>query len=129
MGGRSRMSGWVAGGLLLACALALALMLVRSVSDGLVAAAMLAGCGFAAVIVLGGAVNLAPDDTRSEATERTLRIATGTLAHLRGGLTEENARAICALLLPETSAVGIAITAWRASAWRRSSPSTRRART
>ena len=110
MGSRSRISGWIAGVLLVVCALALALVLIGSVSDGLVAAAMLAGCGFAAVIVLGGAVNLVPDDTRSEATERTLRIATGTLAHLRGGLTEENARAICALLLPETSAVGIAIT-------------------
>ena len=110
MGIRGRLSGWVVGALLVACALVLAVALMQSVNDGLVVAAMLIGCGFAAVIVFGGAVSLAPDDTRSEATERTLRVATGTLAHLRGGLTEENARAICALLLPETSAIGIAIT-------------------
>ena len=106
----ARLSGWLAGGSLVVFALVLAVALVYSVNDGLLAAAMLAGCGFAAVIVLGGAINLSPDDTRSEATERTLRVATGTLSHLHGGLTEENARAICALLLPETSAVGIAIT-------------------
>ena len=106
----TRLSGMVAAALLVACALALAVALVYSVRDGLLALAMLAGCGFAAVIVLGGAINLAPEDTRSEATERTLRVATETLAHLHGGLTEENARAICALLLPETSAMGIAIT-------------------
>ena len=100
MGLRGRFPGWVVGLLLVACAVVLAFALMQSVNDGLVVAAMLIGCGFAAVIVFGGAVSLAPDDTRSEATERTLRVATGTLAHLRGGLTEENARAICALLLP-----------------------------
>ena len=110
MGLRGRFPGWVVGLLLVACAVVLAFALMWSVDDGLVVATMLIGCGFAAVIVFGGAVSLAPDDTRSEATERTLRVATGTLAHLRGGLTEENARAICALLLPETSAIGIAIT-------------------
>ena len=106
----ARLSGWIAGALLVICALVLAVALVYSVSDGLLAVAMLAGCGFAAVIVLGGAINISPEDTRSEATERTLRVATGTLAHLHGGLTVENARAICALLLPETSAAAIAIT-------------------
>ena len=106
----ARLSGWIAGALLVICALVLAGALVYSVSDGLLAVAMLAGCGFAAVIVLGGAINISPEDTRSEATERTLRVATGTLAHLHGGLTVENARAICALLLPETSAAAIAIT-------------------
>lgn len=106
----ARLSGWIAGALLVMCALVLAVALVYSVSDGLLAVAMLAGCGFAAVIVLGGAINISPEDTRSEATERTLRVATGTLAHLHGGLTVENARAICALLLPETSAAAIAIT-------------------
>lgn len=61
--------------------------------DGIVVAAMLVGCGMAAVIVMSGAISVTPEDTRSEATERTLRVATNTLAHLRGGLTEENARA------------------------------------
>lgn len=110
MGFWGRVSGGIAGAALVACALALSVVLLRSVNDGLVVVAMLVGCGFAAVIVLGGVINLVPDDTRSEATERTLRVAAVTLAHLRGGLTEENARAICALLLPETRAVGIAIT-------------------
>ena len=110
MGLGGRASGRIAGAALVACALVLSVVLLRSVNDGLVAVAMLVGCGFAAVIVLGGVINLVPDNTRSEATERTLRMAAVTLAHLRGGLTEENARAICALLLPETRAVGIAIT-------------------
>ena len=110
MGFWGRVSGGIAGAVLVVCALALSAVLLRSVNDGLVVVAMLVGCGFAAVIVLGGVINLVPDDTRSEATERTLRVAAVTLAHLRGGLTEENARAICALLLPETRAVGIAIT-------------------
>ncbi len=96
--------------LLAVCAVVLAVLLVRSTRDGLVVTAMLVGCGLAFVIVLSGAVNVVPEDTRSEATERTLRVATNTLTHLRGGLTAENARAICTLLLPETSAAGIAMT-------------------
>ena len=100
----------VIGVLLVLCAVALSLLLTWSISDGLLVASMIAGCGLAAVIVWGGALFVAPTDTRSEATERTLRVATNTLSHLRGGLTVDNARAICALLLPETSADGIAIT-------------------
>ena len=96
--------------LLLLCALTLAGALAWSVSDGLVVTAILVGCGLAAVIVMSGAISITPEDTRAESTERTLRVATNTLSHLRGGLTVENARAICALLLPETSAEGIAIT-------------------
>lgn len=98
------------GVLLLICAVVLAVLLVVSVEEGLLVVTMLVGCGLAVLIVISGAVNLAPEDTRSEATERTLRVATNTLSHLHGGLTEENARAICALLMPETSAVGVAIT-------------------
>ena len=106
----SRISANLVGILLAVCALVLVVVLVWSVRDGLAITAMLVGCGLAFVIVMSGAVSLAPEDTRSEATERTLRIANGTLQHLRGGLTVENARAICALLLPETDAEGIAIT-------------------
>ncbi|WP_455137974.1 sensor histidine kinase [Thermophilibacter sp.] len=105
-----RVTGVALAALLVACAALLAVALIASVDNGLVAATMLVGCGIAALIVISGAVNIAPEDTRSEATERTLRVATNTLSHLRGGLTEENARAICALLLPETSAAAIAIT-------------------
>ena len=100
----------LATALLLLCAVGLAVALAWSVSDGLVVTAMLVGCGLAAVIVMSGAISLAPEDTRAESTERTLRVASNTLSHLHGGLTVENARAICALLLPETSAEGIAIT-------------------
>ncbi len=84
--------------------------LIWSVSADNVAVAMICGCVMAASVVLGGTVHLTPDDTRSQATERTLRVATNTLEHLRGGLTAENAQAICSLLLPETNAEGVAIT-------------------
>ena len=105
-----RHAGWVVTGILVACAVALAAVLVGVVDDPAVVVAMLVGCALAGIIVMSGAISLAPEDTRSEATERTLRVATATLGHLHGGLTAENARAICAMLLPETSAAGIAIT-------------------
>lgn len=89
---------------------ALAVALVWAIHDDVVAVAMLVGCGMALLVVLGGTISLAPEDTRSEATERTLRVATNTLAHLHGGLTVENASAICSLLLPETAAAAVAIT-------------------
>ena len=106
----ARLSANLVSVLLVLCSLALMGLLVWSVRDGLVIAAMVVGCGLALVIVMSGAVNLSPEDTRTEATERTLRVATNTLQHLHGGLTVDNARAICALLLPETDAEGIAIT-------------------
>lgn len=109
LGKRSPSRRWVVAGLV-ACAIALTAALLWSVHDGALVATMLVGCGMAAVIMLGGSLAPVPGDTRSEATERTLRMATNTLAHLRGGLTEENARAICALLLPETAAAGVGIT-------------------
>ena len=86
------------------------ILLAVGVMLGNVFACLVAGGLMAAVVVLAGSVNLSPDDTRSQATERTLRVATNTLEHLRGGLTPENAQAICALLLPETNAAGVAIT-------------------
>ncbi len=105
-----RHAGWVVTGILAACAVVLAVVLASVVNDPAVVVAMLVGCALAGIIVMSGAVSIAPEDTRSEATERTLRVATATLGHLHGGLTAENARAICAMLLPETSAAGIAIT-------------------
>ena len=90
-------------------ALALAL-LAWGLAAGRVMPCIVAGIVAANVIVIAGSVNLTPDDTRSQATERTLRVATNTLEHLRGGLTPENAQAICVLLLPETNAAGVAIT-------------------
>ena len=85
-------------------------LLAWGIAEGNAAVAMIAGVLMAAVVVVAGSANLVPDDTRSQATERTLRVATNTLEHLRGGLTPENAQAICALLLPETNAAGVAIT-------------------
>ena len=73
-------------------ALALAL-LAWGLAVGSVMPCIVAGVVAANVIVIAGSVNLTPDDTRSQATERTLRVATNTLEHLRGGLTPENAQA------------------------------------
>ena len=89
---------------------ALMAALAWGISVGSVYMAIFAGVAAALCFVIAGTVNLTPDTSRSEATERTLRVAVGTLEHLRGGLTAENAQAICALLLPETNATGIAIT-------------------
>ena len=91
-------------------AMVLVVLLVWSMRDGLAIAAVLVGCALAWVIVMSGSITVAPEDTRSEATERTLRVANNTLTHLRGGLTAENAQALCALLLPETSARAVAVT-------------------
>ena len=79
------------------------LVLAWGISVGNVYVAIFVGVVAALCFVLVGTVNLVPDDSRSEATERTLRVAVGTLEHLRGGLTADNAQAICALLLPETN--------------------------
>ena len=92
-----------------ALVLLLALLAVSLVADSAFLA-LAAGVGLAAVVVMLGSVNLSTDDTRAEATERTLRMAANTMEHLHGGLTVENAQAICSLLLPETNASGIAIT-------------------
>ena len=81
-----------------------------SIRDNNIFVAALCGVLLAALIILVGSGRLVPNDTRSQATERTLRVASNTLEHLRGGLTAENAQALCQLLLPETNAGGIAIT-------------------
>ena len=73
-------------------------------------ASMVSGAGLAVIIVLGASILLVPDHEQAQATERTLRVASKTLGHLRSGLTAEGCDAICQLLLPETRARGIAIT-------------------
>ena len=73
-------------------------------------AAIASGGGLALVIVVGSSVLLVPDNMRSQATERTLRVASLTLEHIHGGLDAESADAVCQLLLPETEASGVAIT-------------------
>ena len=71
---------------------------------------IVSGAGIAVVIVAAGMALLSPDDARSQATERTLRVASGTLEHLRHGLTPEGCHAVCQLILTETEARAIAMT-------------------
>lgn len=88
----------------------LLLLVAWGVAVGNVIASMLAGAGLAVVIVAFGTINLVPDTMRAEATERTLAVASETLRSCNHGLTSDNAAHICRLLLPETAAVGIAVT-------------------
>lgn len=85
-------------------------MLSWGIAENNLLLSMLAGALLAIIIVLGGSVVLVPDNLRSQATERTLRVASGMLEHMRGGLTPENCNAVCQLLLPETQAEAIALT-------------------
>ena len=85
-------------------------LLSWSLIVGNLAGTVLSGAGLALVITLAGSSLLVADDQRSQATERTLRVASATQLHMRGGLTPEGCRAVCQLLLPETDAVAIAMT-------------------
>ncbi len=91
-------------------AAAFLMILASGIAMSNVVAAVIAGAGLAVIIVVGGTINLVPDSMRSQATERTLSVASNTLRQLRGGLTPTGCEAICALLLPETTAMGIAMT-------------------
>ena len=73
-------------------------------------ATVLGGVGLATIITMASSSLLLSDDQRSQATERTLRVASATQYHMRGGLTPEACRAVCQLLLPETEATAIAMT-------------------
>ena len=75
-----------------------------------IAAAVVAGAGLAIVIVVGGSALILPDDLRSQATERMLRVSSAMLKHMSAGLTADDCLAVCQLLLPETTASGIAMT-------------------
>lgn len=85
-------------------------LLSWGISTSNIIAAMLSGAGLAVGIVLAGSSLLVPDNLRSQATERTLRVASSTLSHMRSGLTPENCNAVCQMLLPETQATAIAMT-------------------
>ena len=93
---------------------ALAILFVGVLSWGLMGgnlvAVVVAGVGLATIITMASSNLLASDDQRSQATERTLRVASATQYHMRGGLTDEGCRAVCQLLLPETDATAIAMT-------------------
>lgn len=73
-------------------------------------ATMAAGALLAAIIVFGGSVVLIPDEMRSQASERTMRVASSMLENLRDGLNPQSCDAVCQLILPETDARAIAIT-------------------
>lgn len=73
-------------------------------------AALVAGFGLAFAMIVCGAWLFSPTDRRSQATERTLRIASSTLAHMTDGLSEQGCMSVCQLLLGETSAAAIAMT-------------------
>ena len=85
-------------------------LLAWSIIRDNLAAAVVAGGTLAVLIVLEGSVFLAPDDLRSQATRRTLSLASATLGHMSSGLTREGSAAVCQLLLAETGATAIAIT-------------------
>ena len=88
----------------------LLVMLSYGLIHGNLVATVIAGVGMATVITMASSSLLASDDRRSQATERTLRVASATQYHMRGGLTAEGCRAVCQLLLPETDATAIAMT-------------------
>ena len=91
-------------------ALLLLLLLAWGIGTSNIIASMLSGAGLAVDIVAFGTINLVPDNMRAQATERTLSVASETLKSCRNGLTSDSADHICTLLLPETNAVGIAVT-------------------
>lgn len=88
----------------------LLLLLSLGIANNNIVATMISGAGLAVVIVIGGTILLVPDNMRSQATERTLMMASSTLEHVRSGLTPESCTIICQLILPETAAVAAAIT-------------------
>lgn len=85
-------------------------LLTWGISESNLWITMIAGAMLAGVTVIGGSVVLVPDNLRSQATERTLRMASNTYGHMRGGLTPENCNAVCQIVLPETEAKAIALT-------------------
>ena len=92
------------------CIFTMAILLIWGVAQGETMVWVIAAIGIGVVIVVGAGASGAPDSVRSQATERTLRTASLTLEHLRGGLTFEGCRAVCQSLLPETVAIAVAIT-------------------
>ena len=54
--------------------------------------------------------NVSPDQLRARQSNRTLRLASQTLTHMRRGLTRESAQGVCKLLLPATAAAAVSIT-------------------
>jgi len=85
-------------------------LLSWGIAAGSFVAAMVAGGGMAAIILVATSMLVIPENLRSSATERTLRLASQTLSHMQTGLSRLDCEAVCKLLLPETRATGIAMT-------------------
>lgn len=91
-------------------ALVLVLLLVWGVAHSNLLSALFAGVMLAIVVAWSTAQLISPVDKRLQATERTLRVASATLAHMADGLSEQGCMAVCQLLLSETAANAIAMT-------------------
>ncbi|MCI1933586.1 MAG: histidine kinase [Atopobiaceae bacterium] len=89
---------------------ALIILLAWGLTVSNLAATMIAGGGLAVSIVLVGSTSVVPDNLRSQATERTLRLASKTLDLMKSGLSSDGCKLVCQLLLPETQAAAVAMT-------------------
>ena len=96
--------------ILIVNALAMFALYVWSVYQRAELMALLSGIGLVIAIVLGCFLELVPDDTHAQDTERILSMASSTFDHMSTGLTYESAQAACELILPETNAMSVAIT-------------------
>lgn len=95
---------------LLAVVFLLIVLLIWGVAHSNLLSALLAGVLLALVVAWSGVQLVSPVDKRLQATERTLRVASATLAHMTDGLSEQGCMAVCQLLLSETAASAIAMT-------------------
>jgi len=95
---------------LLAVVFLLIILLIWGVARSNLLSALLAGVLLALVVAWSGVQLVSPVDKRLQATERTLRVASATLAHMTDGLSEQGCMAVCQLLLSETAASAIAMT-------------------
>lgn len=95
--------------ILLLVAITLMIVLGWGITIQSTVATGLVGAALAIVVVLASLSFVYPDSLRSRATERTLRVASNTLDHMRYGLMPDSCQAVCKLLLPETAAQAISM--------------------
>lgn len=95
--------------LILLVAITLMIVLGWDITIQSTVATGLVGAALAIVVVLASLSFVYPDSLRSRATERTLRVASNTLDHMRYGLMPDSCQAVCKLLLPETAAQAISM--------------------
>lgn len=82
--------------------------LVQSVNNILITIA--SGAAFTLSLVLVIRLMMDPDNVRARQSDAMLKLASQTLACMKGGLNEVSAQRICRLLLPSTAAMAVAIT-------------------